>query len=148
MTTLLLLRHSIPERGGSSPDPGLSAEGLQRAAAVFQNDAFRTVSLVWSSLRCVRSRPHSCWGFPSGRTPALPSAAPATRPGRTLRSGNANTKTRTSKIRTASPSVRSAPGWQTASTNCWIRSRRGRTPLSSPTPPLFAATCSAFAPLR
>ena len=27
MTTLLLLRHSIPERGGSSPDPGLSAEG-------------------------------------------------------------------------------------------------------------------------
>ena len=49
MTTLLLLRHSIPERGGSSPDPGLSAEGLQRAAAVFQNDAFRTVSLVWSS---------------------------------------------------------------------------------------------------
>ena len=49
MTTLLLLRHSIPERGGSSSDPGLSAEGLQRAAAVFQNDAFRTVSLVWSS---------------------------------------------------------------------------------------------------
>ena len=46
MTTLLLLRHSIPERGGSSPDPGLSAEGLQRAAAVFQNDAFRTVSLL------------------------------------------------------------------------------------------------------
>lgn len=40
MTTLLLLRHSISERGGSSPDPGLSAEGLQRAAAVFQNDAF------------------------------------------------------------------------------------------------------------
>ena len=53
-----------------------------------------------------------------------------------------------SKIRTASPSVRSAPGWQTASTNCWIRSRRGRTPLSSPAPPLFAATCSAFALLR
>ena len=46
MTTLLLLRHSIPERGSSSSVPGLSAEGLQRAAAVFQNDAFRTVSLV------------------------------------------------------------------------------------------------------
>lgn len=49
MKTLLLLRHSTPERGGSSPDPGLSAEGLQRAAAVFQNDAFRTISCVWSS---------------------------------------------------------------------------------------------------
>lgn len=49
MKVLLLLRHSTPERGGSIPDPGLSAEGLQRAAAVFQNDAFRTISCVCSS---------------------------------------------------------------------------------------------------
>mgnify|MGYP000694837438 CR=1 FL=1 len=97
MTTLLLLRHSIPERGGSSPDPGLSAEGLQRAAAVFQNDAFRTVSLVWSSPSLRALQTAQLLGFPSGRTPALPSAAPAIRPGRTLRSGNANTKTRTQK---------------------------------------------------
>lgn len=148
MTTLLLLRHSIPERGGSSPDPGLSAEGLQRAAAVFQNDAFRTVSLVWSSPSLRALQTAQLLGLPVRQDTRLAERVPATRPGRTLRSGNANTKTRTSKIRTASPSVRSAPGWQTASTNCWIRSRRGRTPLSSPTPPLFAATCSAFAPLR
>lgn len=109
MTTLLLLRHSIPERGGSSPDPGLSAEGLQRAAAVFQNDAFRTVSLVWSSPSLRALQTAQLLGLPVRQAPALPSAAPAIRPGRTLRSGNANTKTRTSKIRTASPSVRSEP---------------------------------------
>ena len=97
MTTLLLLRHSIPEHGGSSPDPGLSAEGLQRPPQSFKMTLSARSRSSGRPLRCVRSRPHSCWGFPSGRIPALPSAAPATRPGRALRSGNANTKTRTSK---------------------------------------------------
>lgn len=92
MTTLLLLRHSIPEHGGSSPDPGLSAEGLQRAAAVFQNDAFRTVSLVWSSPSLRALQTAQLLGLPVRQVPALPSAAPATRPGRALRSGNANTR--------------------------------------------------------
>lgn len=49
MKTLLLLRHSIPERSAFDPDPALSAEGIRRAAAVFQHDIFRTVSCVWSS---------------------------------------------------------------------------------------------------
>lgn len=47
MKTLLLLRHSIPERTGS--DPGLSADGIQLAEQVFQAEPFRRVSAVWSS---------------------------------------------------------------------------------------------------
>jgi len=47
MKTLLLLRHSIPERTGS--DPGLSADGIQLAEQVFQTEPFRRVSAVWSS---------------------------------------------------------------------------------------------------
>ena len=47
MKTLLLLRHSIPERTGS--DPCLSADGIQLAEQVFQTELFRHVSVVWSS---------------------------------------------------------------------------------------------------
>ena len=47
MKTLLLLRHSIPERTGS--DPGLSADGIQLAQQLFQAEPFRRVSAVWSS---------------------------------------------------------------------------------------------------
>ena len=47
MKTLLLLRHSIPERTGS--DPGLSADGIQLAEQVFQTEPFRRVTAVWSS---------------------------------------------------------------------------------------------------
>ena len=55
MKTLLLLRHSIPERTGS--DPGLSADGIQLAERVFQAELFRHVSVVWSSpTSCAASR--------------------------------------------------------------------------------------------
>lgn len=148
MTTLLLLRHSIPERGGSSPDPGLSAEGLQRAAAVFQNDAFRTVSLVWSSPSLRALQTAQLLGLPIRQDTRLAERRTGDTTGQNASFWKRQYEDPDFKIRTASPSVMSAPGWQTASTNCWIRSRRGRTPLSSPTPPLFAATCSAFAPLR
>ncbi len=50
MKTLLLMRHSIPERSDQfSTDPALSADGIQRAQAVFRADIFRTVTQVWAS---------------------------------------------------------------------------------------------------
>ena len=149
MTTLLLLRHSIPERGGSSPDPGLSAEGLQRAAAVFQNDAFRTVSLVWSSPSLRALQTAQLLGLPVRQDTRLAER----RTGDTTGQDASFWKRQYEDPDFKNPdgesfrevSARMAD-WHPR--NCWIRSRRGRTPLSSPTPPLFAATCSAFAPLR
>ena len=132
MTTLLLLRHSIPERGGSSPDPGLSAEGLQRAAAVFQNDAFRTVSLVLSSPSLRALQTAQLLGLPVRQDTRLAERRTGDTTGQDASFWKRQYEDLDFKTRTASPSVRSAPGWQTASTNCWIRSRRGRTPLSSP----------------
>ncbi len=50
MKTLLLMRHSTPERSDPrSADPALSADGILRAQAVFQAEIFRTVTQVWSS---------------------------------------------------------------------------------------------------
>ena len=46
MKTLLLLRHSIPDRTGVS---GLSAEGVKKARELFRKENFRSVSRVWAS---------------------------------------------------------------------------------------------------
>lgn len=132
MTTLLLLRHSIPERGGSSPDPGLSAEGLQRAAAVFQNDAFRTVSLVWSSPSLRALQTAQLLGLPVRQDTRLAERRTGDTTGQDASFWKRQYEDPDFKIRTASPSVRSAPGWQTASTNCWIRSRRAERPCRLP----------------
>ena len=47
MKILLLMRHSIPERGKA--DAGLSTAGIERAKAVFQGPILRGVSGVWAS---------------------------------------------------------------------------------------------------
>lgn len=50
MKTLLLMRHSIPDRTSlPGTEPGLSAEGIQRARRIFQAEPFCSVSRVWSS---------------------------------------------------------------------------------------------------
>lgn len=46
MKTLILLRHSIPDRTGAS---GLSPAGVEKARVLFRDERFRSVSRVWSS---------------------------------------------------------------------------------------------------
>lgn len=46
MKTLILLRHSIPDKTGIS---GLSPAGVEKARALFRDERFRSVSRVWSS---------------------------------------------------------------------------------------------------
>ena len=46
MKTLILLRHSIPDKTGVS---GLTEAGVKKAERLFRNEPFRSVSGVWAS---------------------------------------------------------------------------------------------------
>lgn len=46
MKTLILLRHSIPDKTGAS---GLTEAGVKKAELLFRNELFRSVSGVWAS---------------------------------------------------------------------------------------------------
>lgn len=50
MKTILLMRHSIPEKSSKFvTDPGLSPTGIQRAKEIFGDSLFADVSQVWAS---------------------------------------------------------------------------------------------------
>ncbi len=50
MKTLLLIRHSIPEKSSEfAADPGLSPAGIQRTKEIFRHSIFADVSQVWAS---------------------------------------------------------------------------------------------------
>lgn len=50
MKTILLMRHSIPEKASEFvTDPGLSPAGIQRVKEIFSHSFFEDVSQVWAS---------------------------------------------------------------------------------------------------
>lgn len=50
MKTILLMRHSIPEKSSAFvTDPGLSSAGTERAKEIFNTSSFADISQVWAS---------------------------------------------------------------------------------------------------
>lgn len=147
MKTLLLIRHSIPEKALNSlltPAfrlPGSNAQkrfSIILSLPIFLRSGHRLLDVL--------SRLQSFSDCLSELISGFLSEKPVTRPGRIFLSGNGSMKTRISRIRMASLSVKSIPGCLLVSGTSCLTCRMAKPPSSSLMPPQSAPICKASAP--